>query len=85
MPVALTDHLDRNPEKNLLRGRTGYVESWVLDEREDSMFDEQKRILKYPPTAVLVQFTEQVRRNDEWVEELCKWTIDGIDRPGVYP
>eukprot|EP00973_Karenia_brevis_P015746 2155788-Karenia_brevis.AAC.1 len=66
MPVALTDHLDRNPEQNLLRCKIGYVESWILDDREDSMFDVQKRILRYPPTAVLVQFTEQVLKNDEW-------------------
>eukprot|EP00973_Karenia_brevis_P021468 2951255-Karenia_brevis.AAC.1 len=53
MPVALTDHPGRNPEKNLLRGRTGYVESWILDDREGSMFDEQKRILKYPSKPFL--------------------------------
>ena len=34
---------------------------------------------------VLVQFTERVRVNDEWVEKPCNWTVDGIDRPGVYP
>ena len=85
MPVALMDHLDRNPKKILMRGRTGYVDSWILDDPEDSVFDEEKRILKHPPKAVLVQFTEQVLKNDEWAEELCKWTIDGIDRPGVYP
>ena len=26
MPVALTDHVDRNPQKNLLRGRIGYID-----------------------------------------------------------
>ena len=29
MPVSLTQHLDRSPEKALLRGRTGRVHSWV--------------------------------------------------------
>jgi len=31
MPVALTDHIDRSPEKQLLRGRVGYIHSWVLE------------------------------------------------------
>ena len=85
MPVALNDHLDRNPEKNLLRGMIGYLDSRVLDDREDSVFDADKRILRYPPKMVLVQFIEQVLRDDEWVGEPCTWTVDGIDRPGVYP
>ncbi len=34
MPVALTDHIDRNPEKQLLRGKIGYVHSWVLHAEE---------------------------------------------------
>ena len=29
MPVALTDHIDRSPEKQLLRGKVGYIHSWV--------------------------------------------------------
>ena len=33
--VTLTDHLDRNPAKNLLRGRKGRVVAWELDEREN--------------------------------------------------
>ena len=85
MPVALADHIDRNPEKNLLRGRIGHIISWTLDEREDSVFHDNKRILRYLPAVVLVQFTERVRVNDEWVEKPCNWTVDGIDRPGVYP
>eukprot|EP00973_Karenia_brevis_P009548 1289114-Karenia_brevis.AAC.1 len=59
LPVALTHHLDR--KKNLLRGRVGYILDWFLDEREDSVFDGEKRILKYLPTRVDVQFYDQVR------------------------
>ena len=29
MPVALTDHVDRSPDKLLLRGKQGHVHSWV--------------------------------------------------------
>ena len=34
MPVALTDHIDRSRDKNLLRGRRGYIHSWVLHSEE---------------------------------------------------
>ena len=40
MPVALTDHIDRNPKKLLLRGKVGYVHSWVEHPEEDSTFKE---------------------------------------------
>ena len=36
MPVALTDHVDRNPDVSLLRGRIGYIHGWVLADAEDS-------------------------------------------------
>ena len=36
MPVALTEHIDRHPEKQLLLGRIGYVHSWVLHSEEGS-------------------------------------------------
>ena len=43
LPVMLTDHYDRNPDKQLLRGRIGYLRSWILDEREDSEFEGANR------------------------------------------
>ena len=36
MPVALTDHIDRSPNKQLLRGCIGFVHSWQLDLAEES-------------------------------------------------
>ena len=62
MPVMLTDHYDRNPEKALLKGRIGYVKGWVLDEREDSLYQDNARYLRYPPKVVLVQFRDGRRR-----------------------
>ena len=64
MPVALTDHLDRNPAKNLLKGKIGYIDSWVEHEDEDSAYDNEKRILRYVPKVVLVQYYDWV-----WSEE----------------
>ena len=49
MPTILTDQYDRNPQINLLRGRIGYTDSWVLDDREDSVFEDGQRLLRYPP------------------------------------
>ena len=85
LPVMLTDHYDRNPEKQLLRGRIGYVKSWVLDDREDSVYEDNARYLRYPPKAVLVQYFERVKVNGTMVERPCKWKIDGMSEPGVYP
>ena len=60
MPVRLTDHYDRNRKTLLLRGRIGYVKSWVLDEREDSEYEDGARYLRYPPKVVFVQFFKNV-------------------------
>ena len=40
MPVALTDHVDRNPQKNLLRGRIGYIDTWVVPDDDHSVFSD---------------------------------------------
>ena len=81
MPVALEDHLDRNPEKQLLRGRVGYIEDWVLHSEEDSKFQDGCRILKRPPKAVLVRFQERVGEGTEARWEDCKWVVGDL-RPG---
>ena len=38
LPMMLSEHFDRNPEKSLLKGRIGYVTDRVLDDREDSEY-----------------------------------------------
>jgi hypothetical protein len=85
MPVSLTGHIDRNPEKNLLRGRIGYVDSWVLGEREDSVFEDDARFLLYPPKALLVRYYDWAERDDALVQEPCAWCMEGMDECGVYP
>lgn len=47
MPVSLTDHIDRNPEKNLLRGRTGHIYSWIL--HDDDLVE------TYPSSVILAK------------------------------
>ena len=58
MPVALTDHIDRNPEKQLLRGRVGHIHSWILGEHEQSVFIDGVRILQKMPKVVFVKFKD---------------------------
>ena len=38
MPAALTDHIDRNLEKNLLRGRIGYIDTCVVSDNDQCIF-----------------------------------------------
>ena len=78
LPVAMTDPVDRNPEKRILRGRVGTVHSWVLADDEQSVFENGKRILKKLPNAVFIQFTEDDGRP-------CEWSLPGINIAGVYP
>ena len=57
MPVSLVYHLDRSPEKQLLRGKVGKIHSWVLstDETSDARAGAQ-RILSHVPLVVFVDF-----------------------------
>ena len=73
MPVALADHIDRNPEKNLLRGTVGHIHSWVL--HEDDRADEyaSDAILHKLPKVVFVKFPG------------AKWKLQGMKEAGVYP
>jgi hypothetical protein len=86
MPVCTADHIDRNPEKQILRGRRGTIDSWVLHDSENSCFEQGCRILGHVPKVVLVQFYDWVEQPDGSLkEEPCKWEVDGVNRPGVYP
>ena len=52
LPVMLTEHYDRSPDKQLLKGRIGFITGWVTDDREDSEFEGANRYLKHPPKVV---------------------------------
>jgi hypothetical protein len=71
--MALTDHIDRNPEKQLLRGKIGYVHSWVLHGEDKSEFSQGVRILEKLPKVVFLKF------------EGATWTLPGLTEPGLYP
>ena len=73
MPVALTDHIDRNPQKQLLRGKIGYVHSWVTEKTDTSEFQSGVRILEKLPKTVFVKYED------------AEWTLDGLTEKGLYP
>ena len=73
LPVALTDHVDRNPAKQLLRGKIGVIHSWKCSATEDSVWEDDVRILHEFPEVVYVKFCN------------CSWHIEGTPEPGIYP
>lgn len=73
MPVALTEHIDRSPDKQLLRGKIGRIHSWREAATETSVWEDGCRILREMPEVVYVQFDN------------CKWQIEGTPGPGIYP
>ena len=73
MPVALTDHIDRNPTKNLLRGTVGRIHSWKLHADDEQELYDADVILQKMPEVVFVKFAG------------ATWQLDGMKEPGVYP
>jgi hypothetical protein len=72
MPVALTEHVDRRPEFNLLRGRVGHLHGWVFDPKDTSEVIGGRRTLQKPPLVVFVKY------------DGVAWRIGDLD-VGVYP
>eukprot|EP00973_Karenia_brevis_P006602 897343-Karenia_brevis.AAC.1 len=70
----LVDHLDRSPDKKLLRGKVGIVRSWVLAEEETSVSSDggHTRVLSNVSKVVFVDF-----QTDDW-------QLPGLP-PGLYP
>ena len=78
MPVALTYHIDRSKDKQLLRGRAGIVHSCILLSQETSKFVQGVRVLRKLPKVVMVNF-----RNANGTE--VKWRLPGLQENGLYP
>ena len=73
MPVALIDHIDRSPDKQLLKGKVGHIHSWVLHGDEKSVPQNGRRVLDKMPLVVFVKFPG------------AKWKLPGLDEEGLYP
>ena len=63
MPVAMSDHIDRSEDKRILRGRVGHVHSWVLDDKEQSVFKDGRRVLTKTPKVVFVKFLDKHKKD----------------------
>ena len=78
MPVALTDHIDRSTDKQLLRGKVGEIHSWVLHEQETSVYENGIRVLRKLPKVVFVKFKDTHGSEVEW-------KLPGLEEKGLYP
>ncbi len=72
MPLPLTDHVDRSKEKQLLRGRIGFVHAICFHEGQIFQEDQGSVICNKLPVSILVRF------------EGVSWTVGSLP-PGVYP
>jgi len=78
MPVAVTEHINRSYDKRILKGRVGYIHSWVLAPDEKSEYEDGVRILHKLPQVVFVKF----------LSKNCKeldWTLLRLNEKGLYP
>eukprot|EP00959_Pyramimonas_sp_CCMP1952_P409060 8572459-Pyramimonas_sp.AAC.1 len=85
MTVALTDHIDRSDDKNLLRGRAGHVQSWICDGGgvSDQVTRGGETILKKTPKVIFAMFDEGDDGNGG--RKPCQRTIEGLKTPGLHP
>lgn len=54
MPIQIIDHINRHPAVRIMKGRRGIVHSYVLDERDESVWKNGNRCLTRPPLCVYV-------------------------------
>jgi len=74
LPVMLTDHVDRNPQKNLLRGRKGVIHSWIYADDEEPTRTGTDVIVRKLPSVIYVYFKD------------AKWApLGGPKTKGLYP
>eukprot|EP00438_Fugacium_kawagutii_P013325 Skav213524 [mRNA] locus=scaffold1184:334:2472:- [translate_table: standard] len=73
MPVAATDHLDRN--RGILRGCSGEVVGWVWSaDASEGARQEATQIWNELPSCILVRFKTK-----------ATWRVEGLDEDNVFP
>ena len=77
MPVAVTEHIHRSYENQILKGRVGYNHSWVLASDEKSHYEENVRILHKLPKVV---FVELISKDGKYL----LWTLPGLTVKDLY-
>ena len=78
MPVAVTEHINRSNDIKVLKGRVGYIHSWVLAPDENSEYEDGVRMLQKLPTVVFVKFLSKEGKE-------LPWTLPGLTVKGLYP
>ena len=73
MPIVLLDHIDRRPDRMLLRGKQGKVHSWILHPDEPCLGNKAEVVLQNIPRVVFVQFDD------------AAWQIPGTPQAGIFP
>ena len=73
MPVTLQDHISRDPEYLLLRGKVGKIHSWIEHENEHGVCQNGVKTLSHVPQVVFVKYDD------------VTWTLPGMDERGLYP
>ncbi len=74
LPVMLGDHLDRSPDKQLLRGKEGHIHSWINDpyEKSEGKDNSDARFLSHVSPCVFEDFHTE------------EWRIPCAPGPGIY-
>ena len=63
----------QNKTTAILRGRVGFIHSWVLHSEEQSAWEHGTRCLHNLPVVVFVKFQN------------ATWVLDGLSELGLYP
>jgi hypothetical protein len=61
-----------------LKGRVGYIHSWVPAPDEKSEYEDSVRMLHKLPLVVFVKFLSKERKE-------LPWTLPGLTVKGLYP
>ena len=78
MPVAVNKNINRSYDIRILKGRVGYIHSWILDPSDMSQYEDSIRVLQKLPTVVLVKFYTKDKHEETW-------RLPGLPENGLYP
>ena len=78
-PVAMTDHIDRSVDKIRIRGRVGFMHSWISDAKEDRAFGHVFRALHvFAARRFVFCFQVDTRQHSN-----LKWKVPGLHEHGL--
>ena len=78
MPVAVSEHINRSYVIRILKGRIGYIHSWILDAEDKSEYEDGVRVLHTLPMVVFVKFYTKDKKEE-------KLRLPGLKENAAYP